>query len=234
MNTNGYKLPKWKREEQYEKALTDYLGRDEFKFDVNEDALYSQLKDVYASQAKLAAEDATARATALTGGYGSTYAATAGSQAYNEHMKGLEDAIPDLYSAALDRYTAKGDQMLSDISLLASDYNKYLNDLGIEQSAQGVVEGDSAGNKDVVDLKDPGASFDEDAYYRHLEENGGRSYAKQIFSDFANSFVKEGYTEEDMISMLKDLYAESYINADEYSQLMGYIKKYYANESETG
>ena len=146
MNTNGYKLPKWKREEQYEKALTDYLGRDDFKFDVNEDALYSQLKDVYASQAKLAAEDATARATALTGGYGSTYAATAGSQAYNEHMKGLEDAIPDLYSAALDRYTAKGDQMLSDISLLASDYNKYLNDLGIEQSAQGVVAGDSAGN----------------------------------------------------------------------------------------
>ena len=83
-------------------------------------------------------------------------------------------------------------------------------------------------------MKDPGASFVEDTFYRHLKENGGRSYAKQIFSDFANSFVKEGYTEENMISMLKDYYAESYINADEYSQLMGYIKKYYANESETG
>lgn len=226
MNTNGYKLPKWKREEEYEKALTDYLGRDEFKFDVNEDALYSQLKDVYASQAKLAAEDATARATALTGGYGSTYAATAGSQAYNEHMKGLEDAIPDLYGAALDRYTAKGDQMLSDISLLASDYNKYLNDLGIEQSAQGVVEGNDADEDGVVDSKDSGASFDEDAYYRHLEENGGRSYAEKFLADF-ETFVKRGNTKDDVISMLDKLYENSFINPSEYGSLIDYTNNYY-------
>ena len=224
---------KWKREKEYNEAVDAYLGRDEFKFDVNEDALYSQLKDVYASQAKLAAEDATARATALTGGYGSTYAATAGSQAYNEHMKGLEDAIPDLYSAALDRYTAEGDRMLDNISLLASDYNKYLNDLGIEQSAQGVVEGDGVGEEEVVDLKDPGASFDEDAYYRHLEENGGRSYSKQLFADCL-TFIANGGTEDEVFSMIKEFYAQSYIRPDEYGEIMAWIKRYYDNESETG
>lgn len=223
MSTN-FTLPKWKREKEYNEAVDAYLGREEFKFDVNEDALYNQLKDVYASQAKLAAEDATARASALTGGYGSSYAATAGSQAYTSHMEGLNEAIPSLYSAAVDRYTAEGDRQLGNISLLMSDYNKYLGELPKVSEEPMVSEG----------TNDPGATFDEDTYYRHFEENGGRSYAKQLFSDFITTFVKEGRTEDDMISMIKEFYAESYINASEYSQLMAYIKRYYANESETG
>jgi hypothetical protein len=214
--SNNYKIPKWKREKEYNEAVDAYLGREEFKFDVNEDALYNQLKDVYASQAKLAAEDATARASALTGGYGNSYAATAGSQAYSTHMEGLNEAIPSLYSAAVDRYTAEGDRQLGNISLLMSDYNKYLGELPKVSEEPMVSEG----------TNDPGASFDEDLYNTHLDENNGRSYAEQFIADF-DTFVKNGYTKDDVIPMIDELYANSYITPSEYGQLIDYANNYY-------
>jgi hypothetical protein len=66
----------------YDKAMNDILNRKAFSYDLNGDALYQQYKDMYMAQGKLAMQDTMGQAASMTGGYGNSYAASAGNQAY--------------------------------------------------------------------------------------------------------------------------------------------------------
>ncbi len=100
---------------QYDEALEalydSMQGMGEFSYDLNGDALYRQYRDSYLRQGRLAMEDTMGQAAALTGGYGNTYAETAGSQAYDEYLQKLGYRIPELYELALERYQMQGAQL---------------------------------------------------------------------------------------------------------------------------
>lgn len=91
-------------QDQIDKALEAVASRKPFQYDVNGDALYQQYKDRYTQMGKQAMQDTMGKASALTGGYGSSYAQNAGQQAYGSYMQGLTDKIPELYQLALDKY----------------------------------------------------------------------------------------------------------------------------------
>lgn len=95
------------------------LSRGDFTFDVNEDALYDQYAQQYARMGQQAMTDTMARAQAMTGGYGNSYAQNVGQQAYQEYMRGANDIIPDLYQMALNRYMMEGDQLMTQYNILA-------------------------------------------------------------------------------------------------------------------
>ena len=59
------------------------LNREKFSYDLNGDALYQQYKDQYTNLGRLAMADTIGQASAMTGGYGNSYAATAGNQAFH-------------------------------------------------------------------------------------------------------------------------------------------------------
>ena len=134
----------WGESEQgqaYNKLIEGYLGREDFSYDVNADALYQQYKDKYIQQGKMAMADAIGQASAMTGGYGNSYAATVGNQQYQAHLQNLNDVIPELYQMAYDRYNQKGQDMLSQIALLGNErdfgygmsvdeYNRLVSDRG--------------------------------------------------------------------------------------------------------
>ncbi len=67
---------------------------------VNAERLYRQYRDMYSENASRAAEHVYGLASARTGGYGNSYAASAAAGAYNEAMAGLTDRALDI--AALD------------------------------------------------------------------------------------------------------------------------------------
>ena len=94
-----------------------------FKFDLNGDALYQQYKDKYIQQGKMAMQDTMGQAAALTGGYGNSYAATAGNQAYQAHLNNLNDIIPELQQMAYDRYNQEGQNLLNQYTMAQNDYN---------------------------------------------------------------------------------------------------------------
>lgn len=94
-----------------QEVLADYLNREDFSYDANSDALYRFYKDRYISQGRAAMEDTMGQAAALTGGYGSSYAQNVGQQAYNSHVKELNDLIPQLYQLAYDRYQDQGEEL---------------------------------------------------------------------------------------------------------------------------
>ena len=118
---------------QWQTQLNDTMGRimnrDKFSYDVNGDALYQQYKDKYIQQGKMAMQDTMGQAAAMTGGYGNSYAASVGNQAYQASLQQLNDVIPELYQMAYDRYAQEGQDLLNQYGLLSdrenTDYGRY-------------------------------------------------------------------------------------------------------------
>ena len=75
-------------------------------FRVNADRLYDQYREMYTKNASLAAENVYGLASANTGGYGNSYAASAASQAYSRYMEGLTDRAQSIEAQALERQQA--------------------------------------------------------------------------------------------------------------------------------
>ena len=129
-------LKEWqdKRPEAYQSSYQDrinevldrLLARENFAYSYTQDPLYRQYAQQYTQNAHNASADAAAQAAALTGGYGSSYAASAAQQAYQQQIGALNEAIPSLYSLALDTYTSGGDELVSRLDQLNAQ----------EQSAQ--------------------------------------------------------------------------------------------------
>ena len=104
--------------QQIDDALNKILNREPFSYNLNADPLYNQYKDQYMRGGKLAMQDTIGQAAALTGGYGNSYASTAGNQAYQGYLTGLNDKVPDLYSLALSKYSSEGDALRDNLGLL--------------------------------------------------------------------------------------------------------------------
>lgn len=122
---------------QIDSLLDSILNREDFTYDMNADPLYQQYKDQYIAGGRAAMMDTMGQAAALTGGYGNSYANTAGNIAYQNYLTGLNDRALDLYSAAYGRYVDEGDRMMNNLGALMSaddvaygrymdSYNQYL------------------------------------------------------------------------------------------------------------
>lgn len=108
---------------QYDQQISEIydkiVNRPKFEYDINSDPVYQNLKQEYMDNGRMAMEDTMGQAAALTGGYGNTYAQSVGQQQYDAYMRGLNEQIPDLYNAALDRYTTEGNRMINGYNLMA-------------------------------------------------------------------------------------------------------------------
>ena len=123
---------KW--QQQMDDLLSQYQNRKPFQYDINDDAMYQQMVDRYVQQGQQAMMDTMGQSAALTGGYGNSYAQTAGQQTYQNYLKGANDMLPQFYQMALDRYQSEGDSILNQYNLMAnqedmaySRYNDQLN-----------------------------------------------------------------------------------------------------------
>ena len=109
--------------EAVKNQLDKINNREKFTYDLNGDALYQQYKDQYMNQGKLAMQDAMGQAAAMTGGYGNSYAASVGNQAYQGYLQKLNDVVPELYQMAYNKYTQEGQDMKDMYSMLNNAYN---------------------------------------------------------------------------------------------------------------
>lgn len=118
--------------QQLDDLYNQVMNRPKFSYDLNGDMLYQQYKDQYMNLGQQAMMDTTAQAAALTGGYGNSYAATAGNQAYQAYLQQLNSIVPDLYQMALNRYQQEGEDLNNRYALTADlegkDYSRYQDD----------------------------------------------------------------------------------------------------------
>lgn len=130
-NKPGSYTPVW--QDEADAYLSKYQNRDPFSYDFNNDALYQQYKDNYIQQGQMAMMDAMGQASAMTGGYGNSYAQSVGQQAYNQQLSQLNDIMPELYGMAYDRYNQEGQDLLNQYDLYmnreAQEYGRYQDNL---------------------------------------------------------------------------------------------------------
>jgi hypothetical protein len=114
---------------QLNDTMNKILNREKFNYDLNGDALWQQYKDRYVQQGKMAMMDTMGQASALTGGYGNSYAQQVGQQTYQQYLTGLTDKIPELYQLALDKYQMEGNDLYNQYGILGDrenlDYGRY-------------------------------------------------------------------------------------------------------------
>lgn len=140
--------------QQMQDALDAIKNRKKFSYDLNSDALYQQYKDKYVQQGKQAMQDTMGQAAALTGGYASTYGQAVGQQQYDAYLQNLNDVVPELYQLALSRYQMEGDDLKTQYSLLADqyqqEYGQYRDKVGDWQTERNFLSGryDSERNLD--------------------------------------------------------------------------------------
>ena len=105
------------------------VNRQPFSYDFNADPIYQQHKDQYIKLGKEAAMNAVANASALTGGYGNSYAVTAGAQANQQALSGLNDIIPQLLNSAQKKYDSDTNALLTQYDIYnqaeQDNYNKF-------------------------------------------------------------------------------------------------------------
>lgn len=121
---NGNKLSgtfNYDNQKGYNQALSNLANQKQFSYDLSKDTLYNQMKDQYQVMGQQAMADTIGQASAMTGGYGNSYATTAGSQAYQGYMQQLNNNIADLYNLALNTHTTKTNR-------LQNVFNAYSND----------------------------------------------------------------------------------------------------------
>ncbi|MBE5803315.1 MAG: hypothetical protein E7316_02270 [Clostridiales bacterium] len=116
METDGPGTYTSKYGQNIDSLLNKLNNRQAFQYNMSQDPLYQQLAAKYMSSGKQAMQDTMGQAAALTGGYGSSYASTAGSQAYQQHLNQLNDDAIELYSLAKSAYDTEGDNMRSNLS----------------------------------------------------------------------------------------------------------------------
>lgn len=120
-------------EGQLNDVIAQILNRDKFSYDLNGDMIYQQYADQYITQGKLVAMDTMGQAAAMTGGYGNSFAQTAGQQAYQGYLQQLNDVVPELYGMALDQYNQEGQNLYNRAGLMAQmedqEYSRYMDQL---------------------------------------------------------------------------------------------------------
>ena len=119
-------------DDQINEIYNQITGRGNFSYDLDADALYQQYRDQYVNQGRMAMRDSMGQASALTGGYGSTYGQAVGQQQYDRYLQELNDLVPELYDRAYKQYQDQGDRMLREYQMLldkdSTDYNRYMDD----------------------------------------------------------------------------------------------------------
>lgn len=112
--------------DQIKALMGDIQSRDKFTYDVDSDPLFQQALASAMSSGKTAMQDTIGQASSLTGGYASTYATSAGNQAYNAYIQDAYANLPAYYEMALEAYQMEGQEMYQQLAMLSdADATEY-------------------------------------------------------------------------------------------------------------
>lgn len=172
---------------QWQTQLNDIMdkimNREKFSYNFNEDALYQQYKDKFTKQGKLAMGDAIGQASAMTGGYGNSYAQSVGQQAYQAELDNLNDIVPELYQMAYDKYNQEGQDLLNQYALVGDqedrDYGRYRDSV-----ADWLTERDYLTGR-----------YDSERDFDYSKYNNERDFAYGKYAD-DKSYAYQGYRDK--------------------------------------
>ena len=196
-------------------ALNKINNREKFTYDLNGDALYQQYKDQYINQGNLAMQDTIGQASGMTGGYGNSYASTAGNQAYQGYLTQLNNVIPQLYNLALDKYNMEGQKLYDQYDVVNGAYNTEYGQYR-DKVSDWYAEADrlasayyNAANMDYSRYSDAyDRAFKENQYAQSIAQKQAQIAAKSQ-QDADKKRTSAGYTSGDVVQFLASTLKDS-------------------------
>ena len=193
---------------KYGAALDSILGEIQnpgsFKYDFNGDELFKAYADMYTQNAKQGAMDTMGMNTALTGGYGNSYAQSAAAQAYQQNLLPLYDKGAEFMRAAYDRFEADR----------ANRYNQYGALQDAENADYGRYRDERADYNADLDRATEAARYeDETGYGRYMDQlNYWNTQAQQENKDY---WTAQDFTEQQLKTDLDEQYRRDAMAQDQ-------------------
>ena len=233
-DVRGYRGFIFSKQGDYDSFYKKYKDRDPFSYDFNADALYQQYKDKYIEQGKMAMADTMGQAAAMTGGYGNSYAASVGNQAYQKSLENLNDIIPELYQMARDKYDQDGQDMLNMMALLGDErdfeYGKWGDGYNRLVAERDYIadQYDSEWNRDY-------GKYESDRDLAHDEHTNKEAYNYQNYLEAVEAEKKRVAEEETKKAAVKEEEDEDdYLDASLFKDYdAGDWEAYFANIRQT-
>ena len=187
--------------------LAKVMEKKNFSYDADKDKLFSQYKNSYEKSGRTTMRDTMGNAASLTGGYGNSYAVTAGQQAYNSYMSKLSDKIPELEQRAYERYKDDEESAYKRLNTLIglekSDYGRYRDSVDDYNTNRNFEYNKS---KDALAQRNLQAQFERDNYendrdynrrvyennrdYNRRVSENDRDYAQKVYDSDRNYQIK--------------------------------------------
>lgn len=210
---------------RYDRVLKDYSDR-KFSYSPEDDPLYSYYAKEYESKGRLAMDDTVAKIAARTGGIASSYAATAGANAYAGYMERLADKIPELRSLAYESYKNDEARYLKLMEEARRDMNEekalYKENKSAYESKKkadadlsaSLIKAQTSGISSLSD--DRLAQLYEAGYYYSPEDNllySADSAAYRLPDEIKSEVEPEEKVDAAAVALLKLRYKDSGFNA---------------------
>ena len=115
-------------------VLNQIQNPKDFKYEFNGDNLFKSYADLYSQYAKQGMMDTMGQASALTGGYGNSYAQAVGQQQYQQNMLPLYEKGMELRDRAYQEYQDRYNNLLDQYNVFNNaentDYSRYRDLVG--------------------------------------------------------------------------------------------------------
>ena len=223
--------------DQIDAMISKIQNRDAFEYDVDSDMLFQQYLASSMASGKTAMQDTLGQAAALTGGYGSTYATSAGNQAYNAYIQDAYNNLPEYYQMAMEAYQMEGEEMYNQLAMLGDadsrEYERLFNAYSVNNDhAQDIYNKaygewqdsvSNAFNSAGLQLQEHGQLYDQ-AYntYMALQDNAQNLYNNE-YTKWADE-VSAAYKYAGMLNSDYWNNAELTQRKDEFNAEMDYKK----------
>jgi hypothetical protein len=142
----------------------------------------------------------------MTGGYGSSYAVTAGNQAYQSHLQSLNDIVPQLYQMAYDRYVQEGQDLKDSYSMASNMYNteygEYRDKVGDYNTEVGrltdVYNNERAYDRGIYESDRAYATtlYDNERNFDYGQWDANRNYYTDVYNNERNFDYNQHTTNE--------------------------------------
>ena len=197
---------------QIDSLLDAIINRKPFEYDYTTDPNYIAYEQQYKRLGDRAREDTLGNVAALNGGYTSSWAVNAASQAQNDYNQQLSGIIPELYDAAYQRYLNEDSMKRSDLGLFMNvddmNYNRFRDNVGDEKwlaefnnaNDQWNKQFDYNANRDAISDSQWQQTFDWNKYMDQW--NMDNAAATQKFDQMMSKWQLTGVADEEVAAAL--------------------------------
>ena len=216
-----------RNQEEIDKLTNEYTQR-EFEYDAAKDEAYRDYANMMAASGQKAMTDTMGKAAAMTGGYGNSYAATAGQSVYNDYMAQVAGAQTEFEDRAYARFANENARLMDKIGALENQESRdkaaweeaYLNDLNAA-----TMKGDTAALAQIYGMT-------EEQYINYADEQYKATLAQptqEILDKAVNEYMAKGYLgsgedtaegQEALIDSIVEKYVELGYNPDAITAAM--------------